>query len=98
MSAKEIFMPNLKVEFGPPLQSLRCQVDICQNEEQRYQLKNLETLYRPALFQGLSLGMRLGLMSWEVIVQLCFQGLVWGMRLGLMSLIVQLRSQGLVWE
>ena len=37
MSAKEIFVPNLKVEFGPPLQSLRCQVDICQNEEQRYQ-------------------------------------------------------------
>ena len=63
MSAKEIFVPNLKVEFGPPLQSLRCQVDICQNEEQKYQLKNLETLYSPALFPGVGLGMRLGLMS-----------------------------------
>ena len=63
MSAKEIFMPNLKVEFGPPLQSFCCQVNICQNEEQRYQLKNLETLYSPALFPGVGLGMRLGLMS-----------------------------------
>ena len=63
MSAKEIFMPNLKVEFGPPLQSFCCQVNICQNEEQRYQLKNIETLYSPALFPGVGLGMRLGLMS-----------------------------------
>lgn len=57
VSAEEIFVPNLKVEFWPPLQSLGCQVNICQNEEQR------RTQYLIPLLPGppcLGLGMRLG--------------------------------------